>query len=155
MRRHILVFVLFVTVSLFGACVQGAEDPSGAATAPEIFYGEWRVSGVVFYGSANAGETIARKSLGDKVVLDADHAYRFNRTIRPVYYPKEYLSENQVFRRWGVRFDELGIEGDSVLAVWISNEPELPNGEYTLLVRDQNSLLTISEGICFELVRVK
>ena len=164
------MIVVFLSVLIGSANVawaaqepQQSENRTDAAqeqkkTGTESFFGEWEFSRAVAFSMGNAGETLARESLGIPIIFATDRAYIFNKEMRPVYYYRTGNGEDHLIRRYGIDFARLGIQSGDADIVKFGTRPTYSLQDYNrsiLIIVNEDTLLTFVEGVWFELKRVK
>lgn len=121
------------------------------------FYGAWKIDKVAGYGRVSAGEAVGRKSLGEKVAFGPDEAIICNKQIKPVYYYRMSISKEDFFRYYWVAAERLGLNGPAVEIIALSIGDRLHEtdwrGQYSFVIKDDNSILINCENVWFELVR--
>jgi bla regulator protein BlaR1 len=124
----------------------------------EVFYGEWVIKKVLAYGSVGTyskedAEGLIGKSLSfskDKANFFGDQASYVNEAANNPIYKKNTLSKEDFVTNYQMTLDKLGVTGDSITEVAVSDSKGLVS---TFFVKDENTLIIVGGGTYFELVR--
>jgi hypothetical protein len=123
------------------------------------FYGKWKISKVVAYNRVNAGEEVARKWLGEEILFMEQQASVDQDILKNPDYKESNLSENDFFQFSGyISFSSLGINGTFIKKVIVYDKETncvWENAWGRFYIKDRDTLLKGSEGVWFEVTRIK
>lgn len=122
----------------------------------ESFFGEWIVtkiagtSGIYAMSDEEMKSFIGKKAEYSQSLAAFDNEFRKN----PVY-KRETLSEATFFSGFRTSFENLGLKGESVTIINIyENQNNLwINPGSCLIIKDNDSMLTVWDGVFFEMTR--
>ncbi|MEA4934481.1 MAG: hypothetical protein VB071_13005 [Lawsonibacter sp.] len=137
------------------ALVSIEDQKASVSKEQKDYYCEWSVSKVLGYGAAETySKEDAEKLIGKTLSFSADEAQIFTdqpsdtaTVIKTPSYKEVSISGSDFLTNFGMRFDMLGIDTDSVTELIVSG----CGSSAELLIKDSNSMILVVGGTYFEL----
>ncbi|MEL7563956.1 MAG: hypothetical protein AAGU27_03640 [Dehalobacterium sp.] len=125
----------------------------------KAYYCEWSIAKVLTYGTAGTySKEDAEKLVGKNLSFSVDEAKIFTdqpsdtaTVIKKPNYEEVTISRSDFLTNFGMSFDKLGIDTDSVTELIISGL----DASAILLIKDSDSMILVAGGTCFELVPLR
>lgn len=124
----------------------------------EPFFGKWVVSKVSGTSRISAmSEAEIKSFIGKKAEYNRRLAAFDGESCENPIYKKETLSEADFFSGFRSSFENLDLQGKSVTIFYVFENQSNPwiNPGSSLIIKDNNTLITIWEGVFFEMKRDK
>ena len=122
-----------------------------------LYYGEWVINLVQAYGVGTYSKEDAESLIGKSVKFSAGSATNFGDSVSDIDkesnnpdYTETVLSESDFVTNYRIPFEKLGIEGDTVTEINVTDSNGFVS---TFFVKDENTLIIFGGGTYFELVR--
>ena len=117
------------------------------------FFGEWEVKRPIAYCPIfGMDEETIKNFMGKKAIYKFDMAQFDGEICNNPQYKEEVISDKDLFEGFHIDIKNLGIPSDSIKVIEV--EDWTNPGSY-LIIKDKNNLITVWDGVFFELVRIK
>lgn len=134
-----------------------ATDSDQVRSDDKVYFGDWVINQVIFYGVGTYSAENAESLYGKVLSFTKDSATHFSDTISdiekvsssPVYF-ETVLSEYDFVTNYNIAFIDLGIESTTITVVQITDAEGFV---CDFLVKDENTLILFGGGTYFELIR--
>jgi len=125
----------------------------GFSNKSNSFYGEWKVQRPIAYCPIfGMDEETIKNFIGKKAIYKFDMAQFDDEICNNPQYKEEVILDKDFFNGFHVYIKKLGITTDSIKVIEVKDWTN--PGSY-LIIKDKNSLITVWDGVFFELVRIK
>ena len=128
----------------------------------EIFYGQWVINKLVNYDGIGtySEDDINKKVIGQQMNFSKEKSSSFGddisymaSTIKNPTYEKSVISKDEFEVNYGIEFDSLGLEGDSVTVIDVIDSTD--NIGCVFFIKDKNTLILYGGGAYFELNKIQ
>lgn len=125
----------------------------GCSNKTDSFFGEWRVKKPIAYCPIyGMDDKTINSYIGKKAIYKLDAARFDNEICNNPQYKKEIVSNEDFFVGFHIEIKNLGISSDTIKVIEIKGWTN--PGSY-LIIKNKNSLITVWDGVFFELERIK
>ncbi|ABR47642.1 hypothetical protein Amet_1443 [Alkaliphilus metalliredigens QYMF] len=116
------------------------------------YYGEWMASDTTYYMpiSAMSDDEYKSKYFGEIAWFSEHEASFVGESIENPIYREEVINNEDFFESYRLELTDLGIEESNVKIIGIEN---WTNPGSTLIMKDKDTLITLWDGVFFELKR--
>lgn len=163
MKRIAFILILTVFMSTLAACKSENTSPlpqKSTDTQKELFFGEWTIAKNIANNKVSAySKDEIEKMIGKKVTYsDALASFDNNICSSPSYKEMTIITKEEDKNNY-VKFADLGIKSESIISIEVFTNKEqskswISPGSF-FYVKDQNTLILVDDGACFELTRSK
>jgi len=126
---------------------------SCAARGRPVFHGDWRVIWFTAPGIWAIGPTEAAGWIGTVARYDKDRAAFGRETCAAPSYATRVMTPDEFAKEYRVRAADLGLQGDAVTVITVTCPSAWSNRGSLLIVKPPDTLLTMWDGVFFELER--
>ena len=126
---------------------------SCAARSRPVFQGDWRVIWFTAPGISALGPTEAAGWIGTVATYDKNRAAFGRETCAAPSYATRTMTPDEFAKEYHVRAADLGLQGDAVTLVTVTCPSAWTNRGSLLIVKSSDTLLTMWDGVFFELER--
>jgi hypothetical protein len=126
---------------------------SCAARSRPVFHGHWRVILFTAPGISGLGPTEAAHWIGTVATYDTHRAVFGRETCAAPAYSTRTMTPDEFATEYRVRAADLGLEGGAVTQITVTCPTAWTNRGSLLIVKSRDALLTMWDGVFFELER--
>ena len=126
---------------------------SCAARSRPVFQGDWRVIWFTAPGISALAPTEATAWIGTVATYDKDRAAFGRESCAAPSYATRTMTPDEFAREYRVRAADLGLQGDAVTLVTVTCPSAWTSHGSLLIVKSADVLLTMWDGVFFELER--
>lgn len=127
---------------------------SSSGIKDKSYYGTWIIKKHVPTSNVSS---LSKEDIGDyigkKIIVDENQIVTSKETIKKPVFEEKTVTNSEFFENWRIQFRNIGVTGDTVTQVDVSNyKNETANGiGSTFIVTNDNKTYTFIGGALFEL----